>query len=174
MKTLEHKYVVANFSATGVNTTGAITQLNNIPLGTTDSTRIGDKVKVTSINFRFNCIVGDTVNFIRIIFFQWHPGTNPGVSDVLLDPAQPITSAYSHDSRVSFRILFDRVVALSSAGPAAKTVIVNWRRALRKCCYLAGSATSGQENLWVSYWSDSNAVPNPTLEMYALVNYVDA
>ena len=42
-----------------------------IPQGDTDQSREGDRLRLTSIQFRCNIIGADTSNMVRLIFFQW-------------------------------------------------------------------------------------------------------
>lgn len=57
---VEKKYKDTDVSAVGDNTSGTITtSLNLIPQGTTDITRIGNKVNVTNINIHFGVGVDD-------------------------------------------------------------------------------------------------------------------
>jgi len=52
---------------------GQIGLVNDIPQGTTDSTRIGDELYMKSINLTYNVSVAtaDVTNVMRVILFQW-------------------------------------------------------------------------------------------------------
>lgn len=172
-KTVETKYVNVNV-VSSVTTTPVISFLNTVAQGTTDQTRVGDVIKITSIWMRFLLTVGDTIQFVRLILFQWHPGTTPVAGDILQDTSNPTNSPYNVDAKPSYRILWDRTFPMSTTGDTAVRVITyNFRKAIRKTTFFAGSSTSAQENLYLFSASDSGIGPNPTLNLYARVNFHD-
>lgn len=91
--------------------------------GFTDSERIGDRIKLKSIKYKFflhqNPTFSTTYNYARIIVFQWHAMTqtaaNPVAGDILLQGAgggEDYTSQYNHDKRTQYHIMWDKTFKL--------------------------------------------------------------
>lgn len=128
---IELKYKDTLFSDT-VDNAGEVQILNNLSTGVTSSTRLGDEVMATSIQFRGWMVnAADNVNgpnFVRVILF-WDRQPNGGAPTIQADsssgvPAvletQVITAAnstvapYMYSTQERFRILYDKRFTLNS------------------------------------------------------------
>lgn len=97
----------------GIGPFGAvlINSLTEVIPGTTDTTRIGDKIHIHSIELRgmlnMNIVAGDVLDVpYRVIIFQWKDDSTPGVNDIL--ETASVYSAFDHDRKIKRRILYER------------------------------------------------------------------
>ncbi|AXH74174.1 MAG: capsid protein [Cressdnaviricota sp.] len=125
----ELKFAIT-FSANGVAVTsaGTIYDLTNVAQGTTDTSRVGDRLTLCGKMELFLQFVGpesltglvnDIYNTIRIVVFQLKEkavaGTNPITTDIFLNGptgAADVLSLYNHDNRQIYTILKDVVINL--------------------------------------------------------------
>lgn len=167
--------------------------LNNLSTGTTNGTRIGLEVKFTSLNFNYwlgyatSALVNDRTNFVRImIVLEKLPAVSLGVisplslTDVLDTPAvsnsNQVNWPYNWGSRKRFRVLFDRVHALTDI--AGNLAVVNVKTRIKlgyKTEYQGTSADSIRKNrLWIFCLSDSAFAPFPRFGYAIRLKYRDA
>lgn len=111
---VEKKYYDRLLSTIGTPSAGTITHLTTIPQGVGDTERVGDEIELRKMTIRLNLESNAQVGIVRFIFFQWIPSTTSGptVADLLVlgaSGAVDNTSQYRHDSRQSYRILYDRI-----------------------------------------------------------------
>jgi len=122
----EHKYwdKTDTGAGTSFNTNGPVL-LTGIPQGTTDSTRVGDKLQITSMQFTFDLF---TVSHAacgvaaRIIVFQWYDDGTPTAASILQDVTNPLISPFDHDLKVKRRIVMDKTI-----GPINDIVTVDYQ-----------------------------------------------
>lgn len=112
----ELKYFDTAFSYS-FTTTGTGTQnITVIPQGTTDTTRIGDRLKITSVEFRYNIFDASTAisiyskQTVRLVLVHWFPATTPGYSDVLT--TSTTRALYNHDQRQMYKICWDKTISV--------------------------------------------------------------
>jgi len=139
---LETKWNDSTFSqttsATGalVSFTGAVngTSLCLIPQGTTDNTRIGQKINLKRIRIKFNAILtANTVTGERIRIILWKDkqanGAAPAVTDILTNA--DIDSFINMDNTERFEIIKDRTFIIQpqsgTAGSACLATPFMWR-----------------------------------------------
>lgn len=110
--------ITASTSAGNMVSTGAtILSISDIPQGTTDNQRIGDKATIHYIEFNiwFRAFYAQpdnssTANATRFIMFQWKDDTDPTPGDILQNvgtPSSALVSCFNHDRKVKRRILLD-------------------------------------------------------------------
>ena len=123
-----------------------------------------------------------------MLVFQWHPDNGaygPSVSNLLQynGSVQDVMSPYNHDAGSQFSIIYDRYFNLAENSSNADMLCLanfNFARKTRKMRFVRpivkyhAAGTSGQDNLWVLFLSDSAAVPNPAVVGYCRLIYVDA
>lgn len=182
-------------NSTTVDSVGFVTGTPfDIPQGDTDTSRDGDRLQwCGKIDLMLHCIngqgaLGDVYNNIRVIIFQYHPNSTPGLSTILLagpSGSQDVLSLYNHDNRQEYRILFDRVFktvgnANAATTPATNTVATNVRkfkiplRKIRKYAQYTGGTLAGTNRIYIAYLSDSSAATHPTLEYSTKVFFRDS
>lgn len=187
----ELKYFLVNATGATTSTLG-IASLSDIPQGSTDSDRTGDRLMLSGnmdIRISYNNgtgSTGDIYNTYRFIVLQWHPSSVPAVSDILLvGPSgnRDVYSHYSHDNRQQYRILLDKTVktvgnnsSTTNPFPDNMTIfhhyIVKMRKALKQIQY-AGGSTTGTNKLYYILGSDSLLATHPTYQLSAKLFYRD-
>lgn len=93
-------------------------QLSDVAQGTTDQTRVGDRITAKSLTFRFTLsdfslsLTANSQNFVRVLLVQWYPlvSSTPAITDIL--HTSSVLSSPNHDKRQMYRILYDRCLPL--------------------------------------------------------------
>lgn len=179
----ELKYNVGNFGPQGVSNVPAIYELVEWPDqgtagytsdqlldNTTGAQRIGNMIYVKNIQWRFTITLGDTINYIRVILFQFMDTTTlvtPIPGDVICDPTnngflQPINPL----NRQKLRILYDKLFHLQSGGLETITKKINIKPLVKNIKFI-GNTTAGygadiiKGKLYYLLVSDSGVIPHP-------------
>lgn len=175
-KDVEKKYL-PYVNSNAVTTTPQIQTLSEVPQSagnSTDVTRIGDTIRIRSLQFNYTIAIGDTTNFVRLIFFQWKPTTTPVASNILLDTVtSPWLSPYNHDYRQSFIVIKDAFHKLDVNIPVVYNRLMFTQFMLRKIQYVAATVT-GSNKLYVLLVSDSGAAAHPVASWSGKFNFTDA
>jgi hypothetical protein len=162
---------------------GNVIHLSNIPVGNSDSTRIGDSVLPQRLECRFNWLCGDATQYCRLIIFRWKPffgSTSPSTSSILFSSvaANIIVSPFVHDQRDQFEVLLDKTTIPLQSGVSGQinsnTVIVNMKMARKPIQWVTGSTTNMSNGIFALMVSDSAVVPNPTITSYFRLTYTDS
>lgn len=180
-KLSETKYFDALFSA-NVDSTGTVADMTNIPQGTTDSTRIGDKITLRGSILRLKISVSDAFNFIRVILFQWYPNTLlsvPTVGTILFDTTtadRAITSPYVHDYQNQFKVISDKVYrgVLDDSNMIAFRVMKPYMKYVKKTINFSAASVNGSNKLYMMAISDSGAITHPAVFAYWRIYYDDS
>ncbi len=112
-----------NDAAIAANGTIVIDSCNEVAQGVTESTRVGRKFVIRSINWRFSCtksvttssVVNDTVRVILYLDKQCN-GATAGITDILESDDFQSFNNLANKSR--FRTLMDRTYSMNSYGLA--------------------------------------------------------
>jgi len=131
----EKKYHDIVFTGPVTNLT-TVTDLVPIPQsnpGATDTTRIGDKIRILSMKWvgQAQLVAGDIAGVLRMIIFQWHPDDTfqvPTLTDVL--QYNDYNSPYNHDRGTNFSIIYDKTTAYNFQGVSNR--VLKGRLAIRK------------------------------------------
>lgn len=114
----ELKYHDTAFSTAFTATATSVVNLSDVVQGNTDTTRSGDRLKITSFEMRYE-ILGGTTTFTgngnqraRIILVHWFPATTPAWSDVMTGTTT--RAHYNHDQRQMYKVLWDKTFAVMS------------------------------------------------------------
>lgn len=179
----EGKYLDTNlgvgFSAT---TAATFNDLTVVAQGVGATQRTGDKIMSKRLNIRWNAIYGDATNFLRCIVFQWKANSasiTPTAGAILENPAVPITSALNNtnDASTLYTVLYDKVYSLVGAGSngaIARNITLYGKRLGRKVLNYNPTASSGFNHIYTLWFSDSNAVPSPSVYQYSRYDYTDS
>lgn len=186
---LEKKYF-DTFTNSGSNLdwTGLVPiSLTDIPQGSSDTSRDGDKIQVTSLEWSFffkyngSGTLSSTENVVRLLIFAW----KPFVSDVAPTVGKVLTytgTYYSaegpltHDGRGQFVILLDTCFVLNGIN-AANMLVKQKLKYSHAIQYKAGSTTNASGGIFFLAISDAQAGvgPYPSLGSYIVrVNFTDA
>lgn len=174
-KNIELKYRDVN-SVLSVDYTGYFYDLSTyITQGITDSTRVGDKLTMRSLELNYNITNGDTTNQVRVIVLRLKSlaSSLTALTQILTNTSSVYAplSTYLHDSRSQFVIHYDKLHTVDTYNPikAFKTKI----KMTSKTEY-NGAGTDGYHHIFLLAISDSGAVTHPSLTWYTRMNYVDA
>lgn len=180
-RSAEQKIYDVTSATTGFTNAGTlIGPFQQIPQNIGDSQRIGDRIYLKNVHSRMSFIYGDGTNVIRMIWFQWYPNTaseTPLVGTILqtLNPRSMINDTNQDGQK--FRVMLDKTYAMTqngSNGCIQKNFRFYGRRLPRKKLQYNPAATTGFNQIYCLFISDSIAAPNPTVDMVVRTTYVDS
>lgn len=190
-KNLEKKFLIRS-QATTASTTWSFFRLTDVPQSSTvdqsDSTRIGDRIRVSSLYVNYGLTCADAHNKVRIIIFQYKEQddgatTLPNATILLQSPSTyPFLSTFNHDHKMSgdFTVLYDRFHLLSNTAEEQSRVYVQKRSIKISKKYLArniqfvGGGVNGKNHVYMAFISDSSAISHPSVAVYSKLLYTDA
>lgn len=186
----EKKFFDVQYISTGPQTTPYVASITDVPQGTTDLTRIGDKLHIHSIEIRMQMkvgmiaapnVAGTNQLMGRVILFQWKDDDTPTVGNIL-EVADPM-SPFDHDRKVKRKVLMDRTFTLSGQVGTANTnycyrdIIVskkylNLRRLPGEGVNVSfqGASTTGVNKIYILFIADYSTV---FFEYYTRLNFTD-
>jgi len=207
-KNIELKKVSSGVAATemflGDITGGGQTlfQISAIAQGDGDNERVGDKVRLAGLNWKYWVQNGlgaaaPANTLVRVLMFQYKgPSAAENSLTFMNKLFIPDTSAGGGDKRGPmanrntdymdlFNIIYDKVHTMCGTQTASVPVPPNYAHfvtkylKLSKCAkiinYVNGSTTSGNNNIFVLIWSFNNSVTdNPTFSHEFQLHYTDA
>lgn len=190
---VEKKYLDTFTNDTSGPTTGAVFSCNLVPQGTTDVTRIGNKILVTKLNIRYTISSDDqtTGTFVnphfRIIvgIDKQANGANPATAGTDLLDQSPITNllgCYRNTDNVDrFVLLYDKVKQLTiSSTNAAHTLLGSgpWYRIEKRLRVpVHFNSTTGaitevrSNNIFVWYCTDTSVA---NIQFCTRIKYIDS
>lgn len=137
----EKKYRDAFFTTldsfvTPINSDGRIFDITNIPQGTLDTSRVGDKVTVNSIEMKVY-LWADPVatpknpnQAYRFVLFKWYDDTTPIVGDILQSLVggnyAGIVAPFDHDKKIKRKILADFTITMFRDIAANTSIRASW------------------------------------------------
>ncbi len=172
-------YVSQALAGTGV--TAQVIDLSAITTGTTDNTKIGDKVilRSLSIGFRLDKNTAQNANFARIIIISTRVTGTPTLAQILEDTTVPqvLFTRYA-DTQHRHRILMDKLINLEGLPHEATT----WRQVkffdffVRKDLgilhYDDATTTSKKNKIWLIIQGATDTNPM-TLAFESLLKFRD-
>ena len=165
---------------TQVNWSGAgPIDLANISPGLSDNSRIGDQIRVTSINFKWIAYQENSAcSYIRVIVIRDHQDAILDLNQVLQETGNlsSFQSHYVHDLRKQYTVLFDKYFKITTDYQDA--VQQRWYKKLNfKVQYVAGGTSTISKNqikaFAIADVSDQ-ATQQPSLYGYMRLNYLDS
>jgi len=183
--------IVSNFTV-GTTIAAAFNPLEGqIAQGLTDQNRIGAKVEIKQIKFRFtfnNAAASTCPTRLRLIVLKLGEmnGTNPAAS-LVLQTGTNIRSQYTqeNDQTRNFTIVKDKLIKLSGLNSGDSNVVKDWSWNYRpKGCHslefnssdTAGTLanmTRGNFLFYMMYESLPTVTQVPSVNVYARVQYID-
>ena len=163
-----------------VSSVANITHLTPLPQGSGQSQRVGNEIVCSHAELSYELAIGDTINWIRVIMFQWHEDNGisvPTTPDILFTPASTNfgMNLYHFDERHRFKILFDKVHRLEANSLGSTIFVKDLRIKIpHKTLTYNGSATNGQNQLYLWVVSDSALAAHPAIIWQARLLYRDA
>lgn len=177
---IEFKYKDTSLSQTAFDWSGSIATLNNPAQGQTDTTRIGDSIKVQSLKIRGtvnNASGANITSNCRLIVFWDEQEQISTAADLLENTASTVTpfSPKHYDKRFRSIVLFDQMVTMSSVS-GSNSAFRNFEIELpigKHTQFSAASTTINTGALKFLYISDLVTSNLPTITYYARVFYTD-
>ncbi len=181
-KRVEWKHHIVNLPNALCSQAGITTDLSAVPQNQTDTGRIGDALRATSISMKWGVEAnpaGATAVPVRIIVFTWIPNTTPTMADILLTTGGLETLApYNTDNAELYKIHYDRAVAVG-ANAGSSNHFTNQMNVkivipvhLRNIKYVA-AGTTGSNKLWHLRLSSVSA-NQPNMDAVIRLNYSDS
>lgn len=179
---LNVEYKVKNNQVTGaaMSTTAVLNTIVATAQGTSDTTREGNQIKVTAINFKYygQQSSSATVSAARvmIVLDKQCNGALPTINDILFDSTvdDAIVSPNNLVNKYRFKTLYNKVHLMSSSGNRM------FKGQFNKKCNIpirysgstSGVGTISSNNIIVIYFSDEGA-DRPAITYSCRVRYVD-
>lgn len=170
----------------------AVTNITWPSQGTTDTTRIGDKIRVINIKlwFEWSQAVNNDITRLRLIIVQGK-NYNWTATDAILDnnyngEESIIFAPYVQDLKAEYTVLHDKVYTINDTDisraitdPSPKYFqVVNFRPKSKVIKFLSGSATAVVNDIYVMWVSDKGIVAlssmGPLIYWNTFVTYKDA
>lgn len=170
---LETKFYDTSFAAT-INNTGTMTLLSAIPQGNQESQRVGDSVKLQTLqaNFMFSMNNATAYTNVRIIIFKGDRENTSTPTGAWLLNGGSLYDLKTWRDRFQTRILYDNILTFSNTGTLAKVVRIN--QPLNFHCNFAPTSTTVEDGgLWMYVISDIAATNFPSITGSARVLYTD-
>lgn len=179
---MEKKHFDTAFTSYGMdNSFSQFTDLSMIPQGVLDTQRIGDTVYIESIQFKFIVQSPDNWNYSRIQLIQWHEDTafsNPSMAITLQSATtipRDLVSPLQIDKNQKFTILYDKLFGQVAAAETQDISISLYKdKGFKRKLEFTNSSTTGMGHFFLLVSSNSNVVPNPTLDGWVRIRYRDA
>lgn len=174
----ELKYVDTTVSGANMDNTGLVQHLTSISESTNPTGRIGRKVCLRSIYFKYSQIyLGEAQALTRVLIINWKDNRN-GVAPSPLDVLQTVapTADRNIQTAKSFNVLYDKVHNLI-ADQSNKQVYRKVFKRLRSTVQWDGPGASSDltyGHLFILFLSDHGTVDFPQITYSVRVRYVDA
>lgn len=183
---IEKKTYDYEFDSYGINLTPYIQDILQPALGTDYNKRVGAKITLESIYFKFLIAKSDNTNYIRLVFFQWfadagndmptwnqlyqyYTGTNPAGMPELLSPLRISAGAQNN-----FKIIMNKEFILDDDDPI-QLISGYIDKGFKKSIMFSDTNTAhGQNHIYMLIVSDSGVTTHPTLSGYTRLKYTDA
>jgi hypothetical protein len=180
----QDKFFDTNLSAQNIPSAGTLQGLSLVPQGVGQSQRVADELFAKSLNVTWEIVQlnADIYSNSRLIIFQWFPSTNLGVpttADILQSTgAVGLYSQYNWEFRLNYRILYDELIAMAGlvTSPCGISNISRLNILIKDFKHnfeYHPAATSGINQLYLLYISDSAATPFPLFSFASRLEYTD-
>jgi len=153
----EKKHAIFNGTPGNIDDTGTIQPLVAIPRGDTDQTRIGVRVRLTSMQGRARIqATGVSCATVRVILYRDRNSLVTVPASILryVASGQAVISPYADDTRQDFQVLMDKTFQVSP-GQSNDAVTFNFGRKL------------GKKVLW----NDSDVIEQGDIKMLAISSH---
>lgn len=190
---VEKKYVDTVLTTlTGVTYAGTIGLFAMPAAGADVNSRVGDKIRVTGIDFKYTVVGYDTTNLLRVILFKWNNDDGSyaptvanilGSADLSTQGAPLARLNWDNQQAKDFEILYDKCHALSfnntTAAPGSAVEVAQvklWGKGLGSTptIELNNGFTTGKGRYGVLYVSDSALAGHPKIAYTARIEFSDA
>lgn len=180
MLNVEYKDHTLQGTGSAITSSGSILPLNLLIQGDTGSTRDGDSVKFTRLQFNSICVMhaSATNTQVRVIIVADHQtnGSQFVLSDILNDSTagDNLVSPLNLVNKFRFRILFDKLYQMDSNGK--RSFSIEYYKKLSSKCRYSGNAGTIADLPTLSYHLillSSEATNTPAITYTARMRYID-
>lgn len=182
MVNIEYKFADATATTGSLDYNGSLFSIigaanggTGIPQGTTDTTRVGDSIKLQNLTMRYTVARNGQDAWARV-FLIWDPQNKlTAVSDVLQSTgsALAVITPKNYDKRFQCRVLYEATHKLDSSGNGLSKVdrVIPINKHVQFAGGSATSITSGDLKMLII----SNVVTSnlPTMAYYLRLSYTD-
>lgn len=173
----ENKYSDITSTLASLDYNGQSVDVSSVAQGTTDSTRIGDQLKPTSLRLAYWLNGESFSSIVRVIVFRWLPDTGlgvPSVANILqhYGSALGVLSPFIHDTRSQFNILYDKVHKVSNSG-GSELVHVDATIKTAKLIQYNAAGVTGLGRIYAIFITDRVLATSCTALVHARLNYID-
>lgn len=167
----EKKFFLSSFSS-GVDSTMQSNDLSQIPQGTSASARIGSNIRTVQLNLKWAAYIGDTTNILRVIIFHWKPNDAVDIpqQSEIFQTTGVLAPTLKNLNPNRFTKLVDFLIPLDTYHPMK---VGQFKLKLGQLISYVPGLDTGMNHLYLSVFSDSGGVPNPTFEYVASLDYTD-
>jgi hypothetical protein len=198
---LETKQKTFGVNAVAVTTAGTCYDMTALVQDNTESGRVGDRVQLKSVDFRYTITVGatgliaaaDQFNTVRVIIFKWRE--NDAVDSPTTAKLLDVIAGYptsillpNRNLEHQYKVYYDKTHVVYNT-PLWNGAAVAWYHGVggTMCTdnhHISGplgfiefeppAGFQGEGNLYLFVGSDSAFAPNPTITCLANIRYTDA
>lgn len=175
---LEVKSIISGINLAAVASTPTFQKLTEIPVGTSDNSRIGNHVHLKRLNVRLSVFPADATNTFRLIFIRYmendlYTGTPTGgqILANLSGGATDVLAPYNRETTEAYKVIKDVTISMTLTQNACITKVFSIP--LRGKAQYVGATTDGIGKLYFMYLSDSTAITHPTMSWQTEVLYSD-
>lgn len=192
----EKKYFDVNadlaIASTSPTSNGVFVCLSEPTAGTGDTSRIGDSIRLTSLQVKLHATVGGAGSvdayILRVILFHWLVNDDvdtPGIAEILQTQSsnQSVLSPLTHDTRKLRKIIDDRVLRAYDDGGSTSWespiyfenvyFFKNPKNKVNEIQYI-GSTVRGINNVYMLLVTNNNATGNGwNVSYHTRINYID-
>lgn len=176
-----HDQMFSHSPGTIWDSTGAITSLSDVAVGTSDSQRIGDRIRGQKLKLQMamyaNAAASSTV---RVIVFRWKlryatdtPTPGAIIKNAFIGTVYAPMGDYDKDNRVSFEVLSDRKYSCGSGSDAVHKITQYIDLKNKPIQYHAGSVSDCNFGIYALFLPDTSAVSSPTVNCVSRFTYTD-
>lgn len=183
MRAIETKMYDSTYSTSVDNTTGVVYSLfydpsaaTTIQQGVNDNNYIGQKIKPTHIQIKWQSTVADSANLLRILVVQTKGLFTPTLAQLLQNNGtiQTPLSSYNQDNDSKFIVLASRLVCMDAYNTTRCGILNIKSKKVRPVIFANSTGGVESANIFLALVSDSGAVSHPTFTYYCRVSFKDA
>lgn len=177
----DKKYLLNIQNGLDVSTFGTVQDHSSIVIGSNFDQRTGLRIHPVSLDYRYEIILGDTSNLVRVTMIQWKQldfGNPPVLGDIFQNTgtAQPMSPFRYDQEGKTFKVLYDKLHDLNTARSSSETgrILVSQKKLLKEIRYQQDAAVeTGTNKIYMIYWSDSQAAVHPQIAYAGTLTYTD-
>jgi len=159
---------------------GTVIALSDMGQGTTNVTRIGNKIMPRKLSFRATLRAADSYNVVRTIIFRWNQRFStdpPDSSDVLelVNSTNAVNSPLTFNLSAEYKVLYDNVeVLVLSTSTNTAYLKVDLTLKQKEISYFGSSSTDVLDGMYVLFISDSSVTTHPSIDYYSRLRFTDS